>query len=171
MHREGHIGAALLAYAPLAAVTAAVGFPTVAAGGGVVAVALAMLPDWDMKLPGVTHRGVTHTLRFAAVVGAGAAAFGVVFGLVLPEFGLLETAAIAGYLGTVGALTVASHIAADALTPMGVEPWGDDGPHISYGVCRADSTLGNYGLLALGLTLAVVGFNLGLGFAGAAGLA
>ena len=49
---------------------------------------------------------------------------------------------------------------------MGVEPFGD-GRHYSYGVCRADSTLGNYGLLVLGLVVALVGYGLGAGVNGA----
>jgi inner membrane protein len=43
MHREGHIGAALLAYAPVGAVVLALGFDTYALVGGVVAVGLALL--------------------------------------------------------------------------------------------------------------------------------
>lgn len=57
-----------------------------------------------------------------------------------------------------GAVVTLAHIGADALTPMGVAPLGDDGPHITYDVCRADNTLGNYGLLALGGAAALLAF-------------
>lgn len=68
MHRNGHYGASLLAYSPLGFLAVAIGFPVAAVGGGVLAVALAMVPDWDQRIPGVAHRGVTHTVYFAAVV-------------------------------------------------------------------------------------------------------
>jgi hypothetical protein len=46
---------------------------------------------------------------------------------------------------------------------MGVDPLGEGGRHVSYGVCRADSTLGNYGLLALGVVAALLAYALGTG--------
>jgi inner membrane protein len=166
MHREGHVGAALAAYAPIALVAAALGFDTAAVGGGVVAVGLAMVPDWDQRIPGVKHRGPTHTVRFAGAVSVGTAAVGAFVGYLHPELGPIDAVGTAVFLGAVGAGTILSHIAADALTPMGVEPFGD-GRHYSYGVCRADSTLGNYGLLVLGLGVALVGYGLGAGVNGA----
>lgn len=165
MHREGHIGASLLAYAPLGFAVIALGFPSAAVGGGALAVALAMLPDWDMRIPGVTHRGPTHTVHFALLVAIPAAALGGGMGATVatgPATPLVVFGA-AVFGGATGALAILAHIAADALTPMGVDPLGDDGPHISYGVCRADSTLGNYGLLALGIGTALLAFYLGRG--------
>jgi inner membrane protein len=69
MHRERHVGAAMLAYAPLGAVVLALGFDTYALLGAVVAVGLAMLPDYDQRVPSVRHRGPTHTVWFALTVG------------------------------------------------------------------------------------------------------
>jgi inner membrane protein len=165
MHREGHYGASLLAYAPVGFVVIALGFPTAAVGGGALAVLLAMLPDWDMKLPGVAHRGPTHTVHFAGAVAVGTALLGAGMGATVATG--TDTALVAlgagVFAGATGGLAILAHIGADALTPMGVEPLGDDGPHFSYGVCRADSTLGNYGLLALGGGVALLAFYLGRG--------
>lgn len=61
MHREGHVGAALVAYAPIGGVLVAAGATGAAVVGGMVAFGLAMLPDWDQQIPFVDHRGVTHT--------------------------------------------------------------------------------------------------------------
>jgi inner membrane protein len=51
-----------------------------------------------------------------------------------------------------GFLVVASHLLADALTPAGIEPfWPFSSENYSLGLVRADSIVGNYGLLALGV--------------------
>jgi inner membrane protein len=163
MHREGHYGAALVAYAPLGFVVIALGYPTAAVGGGALALVLAMLPDWDQRIPGVPHRGPTHTVGFAGVVALATALLAA--GVVGSQAGTGAVEIVAGgaFGAAVGGLTIGSHIGADALTPMGVEPLGEDGPHITYRVCRADSTLGNYGLLALGVAAALVAFYAGRG--------
>jgi inner membrane protein len=163
MHRKGHYVASLLTYSPLGFAVTALGFPTAAVGGGALALVLAMVPDWDQRIPGITHRGVTHTVHFAAVVAVGTGLLGAGMGASVSD-GTVPVALAAGVFGaTTGGVAILGHIGADALTPMGVEPLGDDGPHISYGVCRADSTLGNYGLLALGFAAALVAFYLGRG--------
>lgn len=157
MHREGHVGAALVAYAPLVAVTSAVGLDGLALAGGFVVAGLAMLPDVDMKLPLVAHRGPTHTVRFAVAVAAALGIAGVALGA---SDGLLAAVGLGVFGALVGAVAVGSHIAADALTPMGVEPF-DDGRRYSYSVARASNPLANYALLALGVLAVAVGYGLG----------
>lgn len=162
MHREGHIGAALAAYAPLGAVVLALGFETAAVGGAVGAVGLAMVLDYDQQVPWIKHRGVTHTVRFAVVVLIATALLGAFLGYLHPETALLETIGLSAFGAAVGGITILSHIGADALTPMGVEPF-DDGQHYSLEVCRADSVLWNYGLLVFGLIVALVAYGIGVG--------
>jgi inner membrane protein len=65
VHREGHVGAALALYAPVGFPAFVSGFRSLAVLGAIGAVALAMLPDQDMRIPLVSHRGITHTLWFA----------------------------------------------------------------------------------------------------------
>lgn len=161
MYRYGHYGAALAGYSPFGAVALAFGFETAAVGGALVALALAMVPDWDQRVPGIAHRGPTHTVTFAGVVAALSGVGGVFVGWLHPEIGAFLAVGIGVYLGAVGGVTILSHIAADALTPMGVRPFGGDGDRYSLGVCRADSTLGNYGLLALGVLVAALASVLG----------
>ena len=161
MHRNGHYGASLLAYAPIGFVVIALGFPLAAVGGGALALALAMVPDWDQRIPNVPHRGPTHTVHFAAVVGALTGLLGAGIGASVSDGAPLAILG-AGVLGaTTGAVSILAHIGADALTPMGVEPLGDDGPYISYDLWRADSMLGNYALLGLGGAAALGAFYLG----------
>jgi inner membrane protein len=160
MHKKGHYGAALLGYAPLGTIVLAAGFDAAALAGGIVTVALAMVPDLDMRLPGVSHRGPTHTVHFALSVGLGV-------GLLAGALVLVGDAPLPAAVGATvfmfatGALAIGSHIAADALTPMGVEPLGTGGPHYSVGVARAANPLANYGLLALGIVAVAAGVVVG----------
>lgn len=152
MHREGHIGAALLAYAPLGLIALAVGARALALLGGLVAVAGAMLPDLDMRVPLVPHRGPTHTVWFAAAVGVVGALAGVAVGL---DGGIPAAAGSAAYGFLVGAVTVGAHLAADALTPMGIQPWTPLSKRTySLELVHASSPIANYLLLAGGIAVA-----------------
>jgi len=126
MYWRGHVGIALLAYAPVAAAVRVAGEPELAALGAGVAVALSTLPDLDHRLP-VAHRGPTHTIAFAVTAGAltalaaGSAPFaegGLLFagaGTALPSWAPV-------FLGGVATLSLCSHVAGDAITPMGIRP-------------------------------------------------
>lgn len=63
MYQNGHYGAALLFISPVGGILIAVGLDELAF---LAAVALAMVPDLDQRISGVTHRGPTHGLvRFS----------------------------------------------------------------------------------------------------------
>ncbi|MFB6141462.1 MAG: metal-dependent hydrolase [Halosimplex sp.] len=134
MYRTGHYGAALLAYAPVGGVLLAAGFPGAALVCGAVALAVAPLPDYDQRVPLISHRGVTHTVGFALLVAAVLSGVGFAVGsgtglAVGSEAGTggqtgLAGATAAGAVGVlVGALAVGSHLLADALTPAGIAPF------------------------------------------------
>jgi len=164
MYREGHYGAALLAYAPLGFVALIGGFETVALVGALVAAGLAMVPDYDQRVPGIAHRGPTHTVWFAALVGLGVALAG---GTVGWTRGPVAAVGLGGFGFLVGTATICSHVAADALTPMGVRPFAPlDDRKITYGVTRADNRLANLLLLALGVGVAGGAYALGLELVG-----
>ena len=174
MYRDGHYGAALLAYAPVCFLVAVLGYPTLALLAGGVALALAMVPDWDTRVPGLKHRGPTHTVGFALLVGVVVAAAGVAFvtagdpAAVSTDLASLAddpaSAVGVGVLGfLVGVLTVCSHIAADALTPMGVTPlWPLSDWHVSFGVARASNRPANAILLGVGVAAAAGAYGLAL---------
>jgi len=178
MHRDGHYGAALLVYAPVGFLVTVLGYPTLALLAGGVALALAMVPDLDIRVPGLEHRGPTHTVGFALAVGAVVGAAGVTFATAGdPAAVSTDLAALArapatalgvGVLGfLVGFLTVCSHIAADALTPMGVTPlWPLSDRHVSVGVVRASNRLANLVLLGVGTAVAAGAYGLALRVAG-----
>lgn len=157
MYRNGHIGAALAAYAPLALVSTAIGGLELGVLGGVVAAGISKVPDWDQHIPFVKHRGATHTIHFAVIMGVLLGISGLLVGA---TYGIL--AAIGGFVYglLLGTIPILSHIGADALTPAGVEPFRDE-RHYSYNVVKAANPLANYALLGLGALLSGVAILLG----------
>ncbi|WP_254274202.1 metal-dependent hydrolase [Haloarcula marina] len=153
MYRPGHYGAALLVYAPLGAAFVTLDSFGLAVAGGALSLVLAPVPDYDQRVPLVTHRGVTHTLLFALAVG-----------LVLGTAGWLlgSTGGVApwrpaafGFL--VGTTAIVSHLLADVITPAGIAPlWPLSGKKYTLSLTRADNVVANYAMLALGVFAAAV---------------
>lgn len=172
VHRDGHLGVALALYAPLGHLLATAGAPWLAVGGALLAASLTRLPDHDLRVPGLSHRGATHSVAFAAAVGvAGATVAGALAAWASPAVETLPGAvaldgstaferavaspAAARSLGfAVGAVAVLAHLAADWLTPMGVPLlWPLSGRRFSVGVVTADDVLANYALLVAGVAV------------------
>lgn len=153
MYRTGHYGAALLVYAPVGALVF-LASPELALLGGAGVLLLATLPDYDLRVPLVRHRGPTHTVLFmllvSGVIAAGAWALGT-------RFPALDRAALTGFAFLVGVLGIGSHLLADALTPAGIEPfWPVSSRNYTLGVARASNPLANWALLALGVFATVL---------------
>ncbi|AFK18951.1 metal-dependent hydrolase [Haloferax mediterranei ATCC 33500] len=151
MFRFGHWGVSLLVFAPLGFALVQTGHPELAFVSGAVMCWLAMLPDYDMRIPGISHRGPTHTLLFAFLVGGvgGGGAF-----LLASNVGQPEAAATTlGAFGfAVGTLTIIAHLLADALTPAGIRPlWPLSSRKFTLSLWTADNTVANYGLFAVGV--------------------
>ncbi|RQG93167.1 metal-dependent hydrolase [Natrarchaeobius halalkaliphilus] len=156
MQQTGHYGAALVAYAPVGFVVAVLLSAELAAVSGFVAIGLSVLPDVDMKTARIAHRGVTHTVHFAVLVGVILGLTGILVG-VQTNFG---APFVLGSLGLViGTIAVASHIAVDALTPMGVDPLFT-GNRYSLSVTTAADPVANYALFCLGVTAIVLAAGL-----------
>jgi inner membrane protein len=151
MYRNGHYGVALLVFAPVGVALVSAGLVEFAFVLGAGTLWLAMLPDVDHRIPGLTHRGPTHTVWFALFV---AGVLGAV-GLAVGRAGLgapLEARSLGAVGAGVGLLSVGSHLLADALTPMGITPfWPLSRERFTLSVVTADSTVGNYGLLGVGV--------------------
>jgi len=118
MYPPGHVGLTAVLVAPFVYWFRLAGRERTAAECLVVAIALSLLPDVDALLPGLVHRGVTHTLLAAVVAGV------VVAALVRPDGA--SPLALADERVTVsaciGAAGVVSHLAGDIITPMGIQP-------------------------------------------------
>ena len=149
MYRKGHLGVSLLVFAPVGYSLVGLGYPVVAAVTGGVMLWFAMLPDIDHRLPMVDHRGPTHSLAFAALIGGVGAALGVAAESVV-AVGLPLSLPAVGF--AVGALTVLAHLLGDTLTPMGVNYfWPVSTRSVSLSLTRADNRWANSGLFGLGL--------------------
>ena len=148
MYRTGHLGVSLLVFAPIGYLFVAVGEPLAALATGGAMLWLAMLPDVDHRIPGIPHRGPTHSLLFAALVGGAFAAAGA---LLADGLGVADRARLTTFGFFVGAVSVGAHLLGDVLTPAGVNlfwPWGRE---FSLYLTRADNTLANWGLFVLGV--------------------
>lgn len=151
MYRAGHYGVSLLVYAPVLAVLLATGYRVAAVAGLVGVLVLAPVPDYDQRVPFVSHRGPTHTFAFAGLVGAAFA--GVV--LLAPVEGVARLP-LAVFAFGVGALGIVAHLAGDVLTPAGIEPfWPLSSRNYSLYLTRADNTLANYLLFCCGVAATV----------------
>lgn len=156
MHCEGHVGAALLAYAPVGIWLGGAGHEQLAVVGAATMIALATVPDWDKGLPFLAHRGITHTVPFALGLGAVVGSAGVA----VPALGPPLVVGTVGFL--LGTLSVLVHVAVDALTPMGVRPfWPLSGRRYSLALVRSANPLANYLLFALGVAASLAALWLG----------
>ncbi|HET7324586.1 MAG TPA: metal-dependent hydrolase [Halococcus sp.] len=158
MYRHGHTGVCLLLYAPVGYLVLSAGRPTLAAAGLVVLVWLAMVPDLDMKIPFLAHRGPTHTFLFAVFFGLVCGAGGWILGSELTAF---SSRMLGGFGFFLGVLVVISHLLADVLTPMGIAPfWPLSPKRYSLSLFYASNAPANYLLLLIGVgaTVAVLWF-------------
>ena len=153
MHRNGHVGAALLVYSLPGFIATLFGGLEIGVLGAMVAAGISMVPDWDHRIPFVEHRGITHTAPFAVLVGLVLGAGGL---LVAISEGHLTGIGAAAFGFALGFGTIVSHIGADALTPMGVEPFRDNRRY-SADLVQSANPVANYALLVLGVGLATVG--------------
>ena len=184
MHRTGHIGVGLLLYAPIAYVLFATDQPMLALLGGIGLVVLEPLPDADLDVPLLSHRGVSHTLLAAGLVGiaVGILSWFAADGAIeitadyLRERGFRDLArassatgervdgAVLGAYGfMIGAGAILAHLAADVLTPMGLRPfWPISSRSVSLDLTRAANPIANGLLFVLGVLVAASALWFGL---------
>ncbi|WP_224269287.1 metal-dependent hydrolase [Haloprofundus salinisoli] len=167
MFRTGHYGVSLLVFAPIGYTLVSAGAVTPAFVLGATMLWLSMLPDVDHRLPGIPHRGPTHTLLFAGLVGGLFWGVATVATDTLGAFSVsLGEASIglAAFAFAVGFLTVVGHLVGDALTPMGVNfLWPLSGEGYALSLTRADNAIWNYGLFVLGVFVTAAWVSAALG--------
>ena len=172
MNREGHLGLALVAVGIVGTLFLLVGSLAGFVLAFVTLVGTAGLPDIDTKTPIFKHRGWTHTVWFAGVVGIGYGALilGVVW--MLPHLGVVPMGALYAVCAAVLAfLGVMTHVAGDVMTTRGVRPFTPVTPR---GIVPIDASRRRYRLnwfrssnqvaniltLILGVMLTLLGFFL-----------
>ena len=156
MYPPGHVGLTAVLFAPLVYWLRVTGRERTAAECLAAALALSLLPDVDALLPGVVHRGVTHT-PLAAVVS----------GLFLAAFLRRETPSAPGLAGehpalcwVVGTAAVLSHLLGDVITPMGIQLlFPAAGTMYTLDVVRASSPAANTLLLVTGTAVLTVTYS------------
>ena len=193
MYRHGHLGIALLILAPIS-------YALIQTGQFALAGLLALgvffiepLPDNDHWIPGLSHRGVSHSLLTAGIIGLICAGCGWLLGryltvplahwlqtTVLPattitavtiateQLAALTPGTLVGLGFVIGVLGICVHLAGDIITVSGIQPFLPfSRRRISLSRIRAASTLANTGFLLLGvLAMGTVIFSLSP-FAGA----
>ncbi|MFB6189726.1 MAG: metal-dependent hydrolase [Halapricum sp.] len=155
MYRTGHQGVNLVLFAPVFVALAASGHAVLGALGVAVVFATASMPDIDIRLPLVSHRGITHTVWAAAglglVVGVPVYVLGERLAASIPELAVYSPTVLSAYAGGVMAFSILGHLAGDWLTPMGIRPfeplWGRS---FSLGLWTADS-IANKVLFGMGV--------------------
>lgn len=156
MYTKGHFGVSLLAYAPFGFGLLLAGHESTAFAGGGIMLALVMVPDCDHGLPFVPHRGPTHTLLFALLSGA---VLGVCAAILVPSRGALVGTGLFAF--AIGTFAIGTHLIADLLTPMGIEPfWPLSSRRYSLQLTSARNPRANNVLLGLGTLVTAVGLYL-----------
>ena len=146
MQRPGHVGAALLGYLPLGAGLHYAGEPSLALLGLLLAVAVSSLPDSDQGLP-IQHRGPTHTVWFVSACSVVAGCLGWLFGT--PAVGLV--------VGSATGLSLASHLVADSITPMGIRPYLPlSAREHCFGIVYAANAKANFVMFGVGVAATTV---------------
>lgn len=148
MNREGHYGLNAILSIPLVLGSSALVNEQMALLIAAIAVGTATWPDVDLKLPIVSHRGITHTVwavgAVALLMGVATMQLGIMIGsspVVLFSFG-----AAAGLVG------IGGHLLGDVMTPMGLRPFHPfSSTRYSLGWFRADNDIANFGFLLTGL--------------------
>lgn len=120
MHQSGHLGAALLGAAPFVlGINIVAGSPSGGLLFTLLALAAGRVPDTDQKLPGIKHRGVTHTFAFIIIVSIlGGAAIAMVVDGFPSELAPSEISLWIAFVYGTTALFVGgvSHLLTDAIT-------------------------------------------------------
>jgi inner membrane protein len=142
IYLKGHLGLTATLYVPFGVVLA-VSDPLLALVAGLFTVACGLAPDIDSYVGDrfLEHRGITHTVGFAALVG--------IVGAWMFSYSPIDNPVLGFVLGVVG---VGSHLVADWLNPMGVRPWYPVlDRRLSLELCNAGDPMVNRLLLALGV--------------------
>lgn len=178
MHKGGHWGLTLLCYAPIvfAVLSLTKSSLPLAFAGIALASGLCMLPDIDQRIPMVSHRGLTHTIWFALIVGGilGGGAFiisryvvrfSTTYVAPTIEFtGLFAPINLGWFFGITGIIIILSHLLGDWLTVMGIRPYAPlwHRKH-KLGIVKADNWWVNKGLYGLGAGAIIVSLLAGMG--------
>ena len=163
MYPKGHMGVSLLLYAPIGFFLSVTGQIPFAILGFLMVGAFATIPDKDMNAPLLSHRGRSHSIASALLFGVVLAFIAVFLAPLMLTLGLPAVPIIV-FVFFIGAFTVMTHLAGDALTPTGVRMfWPISNRRISLGFFLASSTIANWVLWLFGWFMILMTFLLVMG--------
>lgn len=172
MYKAGHYGTAFLVYAPVAFILTYLQLFPHAAIAGLFIIGFTRIPDWDLFIPFVKHRGITHTFVFVLFIGvfAGsglAGALQIVGDLTAYWLGIPATTEnllyAFGFGFVTGGLSIIAHMLGDIITPMGIQPLRPfRDTRWRYKIAPASSPVANAGLFGLGVGLTIGAIIAGL---------
>ncbi|SEV88516.1 Membrane-bound metal-dependent hydrolase YbcI, DUF457 family [Natrinema salifodinae] len=163
MYRDGHVGFNALLYAPFVPLVTARWSLALALWGAALAIVTATLPDVDQAIARIDHRGPTHTVWFACLVGLVAGAGTV---LVAHSGQAFDVGASAGFgfgfaVGTGGIL---AHLAGDVVTPMGISPLAPvSRAHVTFDAFKSKNGRINRAVLLVGAVALLASLALTIG--------
>ncbi|RKD95128.1 metal-dependent hydrolase [Halopiger aswanensis] len=164
MYKDGHIGFNALLYAPFVPLVSARWSLETAVLGTVLVVGLAPLPDIDQLLPQIAHRGPTHTVWFAVLVGL----FVGVGTTLLVDATPTATASAFPFGFALGTGSVLAHLAGDIVTPMGISPFSPvSAAHVTLDLFPSKHGRINRAVLLLGSSALLVSLVLTISFSSA----
>jgi len=161
MNREGHLGASLLYFLPFAVLLVFLDRIELVTLGYVVIFFTFMLPDYDMKIPFLSHRKISHSIFASVFIGLFFLVLTVVVYYSTPssinEIYTRHPLELILFMGVMGFLTMMFHILGDIYTPTGVPLLAPfDYQSYTFDLFRFDNLLANYLFLLAGV-LSLVG--------------
>jgi len=148
----GHLGITLFLCAPLANVLVTSGHRVEVPRWVGLALVVTLVPDFDLYVPWLIHRGVTHSLLAAVCLGVVVAA--VVVARWKDPLASSEDYVRRATLGfAVGAGSTISHLVGDVITPMGVRPFFPVDSVFSFNLVYAKDTGANLAFIVIGVVV------------------
>lgn len=132
MYKTGHYGISMLLYSPILLIAGVLGYFLHGIVGLGVVLFLTPVPDSDIQYDFLTHRGFTHSVPFAFLIGLAMTAVtigaymllngtAVLFPLRMSTVLQLSGLAVGSFI--VGSLGILFHLLGDIITPMGIRPF------------------------------------------------
>jgi inner membrane protein len=152
MYARGHIGLGLITTAPLLYFISKTQSVSLIIGTLLLVGTVSPLPDIDLKIPLLKHRGMTHTVWYAIGVG-------VLFAIATYTTNLSvfqSTVLTSGFYFVFGFSLVGSHILGDVITPMGISPFQPFSTQkYSLGVVKSANRYVNTALFIVGVFVVI----------------
>lgn len=174
MYKPGHVGMALIFVAPISFILNIMEMPGIAALCVFSVMMLTTKPDWDLKMPFVKHRGITHTIYSATFVGVLTAVAFTQVNKISERIAFISqmnstNLIILGFV--IGFISIIAHLMADVITITGIQPFsfGKLGKYRPFSFIskdtryqlqwtRADNPIANFLLIFFGFVLTIASF-------------